>query len=86
MFHARQDYNSRIQDSANIIPADEPVFLLRGQDVHAPQILGVQIPLVHTKDKLCQKHLIPPALEILIILLLRNRTLSRRKCNRRLKK
>jgi len=39
MIHARQDYNNRIQDSANIIPATEPVFLLRGQDKLAPQIL-----------------------------------------------
>ena len=39
MLHARQDYNNRIQDAANIIPADEPVFLLRGQDALAPGIL-----------------------------------------------
>jgi len=32
MIHARSDYN-RIQDTANLIPADEPVFLVRGQDV-----------------------------------------------------
>lgn len=32
MKHARQDYTERIQDSANLIPADEPVFLIRGQD------------------------------------------------------
>jgi hypothetical protein len=31
MLHARKDYN-RIQDPAGLIPADEPVFLLRGQD------------------------------------------------------
>ena len=31
MKHAREDYN-RIQDPAGKIPADEPVFLLRGQD------------------------------------------------------
>lgn len=34
MLHARQDYN-RIQDPENKIPADEPVFLLRAQDVCA---------------------------------------------------
>jgi len=34
MKHAREDYN-RIQDPAGLIPADEPVFLLRGQDKHA---------------------------------------------------
>lgn len=32
MLHARPDYNPRIQDSENKIPADEPVFLLRAQD------------------------------------------------------
>jgi hypothetical protein len=30
--HAREDYN-RIQDPENKIPADEPVFLIRGQDI-----------------------------------------------------
>jgi hypothetical protein len=35
MKHAREDYN-RIQDPENIIPADEPVFLLRGKDICAP--------------------------------------------------
>ena len=32
MLHAREDYNRRIQDSENIIPDDEPVFLLRAND------------------------------------------------------
>jgi hypothetical protein len=32
MKHAREDYN-RIQDPANLIPEDEPVFLLRAQDL-----------------------------------------------------
>jgi len=32
MLHGRADYNRRIQDSNNIIPAGEPVFLLRAQD------------------------------------------------------
>lgn len=31
MKHARADYD-RIQDPSGIIPADEPVFLIRGQD------------------------------------------------------
>lgn len=34
MKHARQDYN-RIQDPTGKIPANEPVFLLRGQDICA---------------------------------------------------
>lgn len=38
MKHARDDYN-RIQDPANLIPEDEPVFLLRGQDRTAGQIV-----------------------------------------------
>jgi hypothetical protein len=35
MKHAREDYN-RIQDPAGLIPEDEPVFLLRAQDMLAP--------------------------------------------------
>ncbi len=35
MLHAREDYNRRIQDNANLIPKDEPVFLLRAQDTCA---------------------------------------------------
>lgn len=35
MKHARQDY-SRIQDPEHKIPENEPVFLLRGQDISAP--------------------------------------------------
>jgi len=36
MIHAREDYN-RIQDPAGKIGEDEPVFLLRAKDKHAPQ-------------------------------------------------
>ena len=39
MLHARKDYQERIQDSAHIIPEDEPVFLLRAQDMLAPNIV-----------------------------------------------
>ena len=38
MIHARKDYN-RIQDPDGLIPSDEPVFLLRGQDILAPSLL-----------------------------------------------
>ena len=38
MKHTRPDYN-RIQDPADKIPEDEPVFLLRGQDVLAPSLV-----------------------------------------------
>jgi hypothetical protein len=34
MIHATEKYN-RIQDPAGIIPENEPVFLLRAQDIHA---------------------------------------------------
>lgn len=34
MLHAREDYQ-HIQDPKGIIPEDEPVLLLRGQDVFA---------------------------------------------------
>lgn len=40
MIHAREDYN-RIQDPANLIPADEPVFLLRAQDPLAWVVVGL---------------------------------------------
>ena len=45
MRHARSDYN-RIQDPAGIIPEDEPVFLLRGQDSFAPQTVHLWATLV----------------------------------------
>jgi hypothetical protein len=45
MKHARDDYN-RIQDPAGIIPADEPVFLLRGQDKFAAETLRYYAHLV----------------------------------------
>ncbi len=38
MIHAREDYD-HFQDPKGKIPADEPVFLLRGQDQHAPATL-----------------------------------------------
>lgn len=38
MKHARPDYD-RIQDPAGLIPADEPVFLIRGKDVAGPRTL-----------------------------------------------
>jgi hypothetical protein len=38
MRHARDDYQ-RIQDPAGLIPEDEPVFLIRGQDELAADVL-----------------------------------------------
>lgn len=32
MKHGRHDYDAKIQDNDGTIPADEPVFLIRGQD------------------------------------------------------
>lgn len=46
MKHCRTDYNERIQDSANIIPADEPVFLLRGQDKYAYRLVELWAKIV----------------------------------------
>ena len=37
MKHAREDYTRRIQDSAHLIPVEEPVFLLRSTDQVAAQ-------------------------------------------------
>ncbi len=45
MLHARKSYNERVQDSANLIPEDEPVFLLRGQDELAPVMLDIYVSL-----------------------------------------
>ncbi len=56
MKHARQDYD-RIQDPHNIIPEDEPVFLIRGQDKCGPtvvyiwafvaELLGAPLDIIH---------------------------------------
>ena len=32
MIHCRTDYTDRIQDTAHLIPDQEPVFLIRAQD------------------------------------------------------
>ena len=39
MKFTRDDYNRRIIDTEGRIPDDEPVFLLRAQDAHAPDTL-----------------------------------------------
>jgi hypothetical protein len=46
MKHARADYD-RIQDPAGKIPDDEPVFLIRGQDLAAPDALRAYAKLAH---------------------------------------
>lgn len=38
MIHAREDYN-RIQDPAGKIPEDEPVFIIRAQDIIGATVL-----------------------------------------------
>ena len=48
MKHARADYN-RIQDPEGKIPEDEPVFLIRGQDVAAPATLRAYALLAHER-------------------------------------
>jgi hypothetical protein len=47
MRHARDDYN-RIQDQEGLIPDDEPVFLLRGQDICAPAAVEAWADLAET--------------------------------------
>lgn len=39
MKHGRPDYDERIQDSMGLIPEDEPVFLIRDQDMLGPRIV-----------------------------------------------
>ena len=39
MLHALDKYNRRVQDSENLIPEDEPVFLLRAQDMIAADVV-----------------------------------------------
>ncbi len=50
MRHSRPDYN-RIQDPANLIPEDEPVFLLRGQDKYAPDTLRAYASSIYDRGK-----------------------------------
>ena len=51
MIHARDDYN-RVQDPAGLIPEDEPVFLLRGQD----QLACLAVAFY---AELCEQHQAP---------------------------
>lgn len=46
MKHARSDYD-RIQDPEGKIPNDEPVFLIRGQDLAAPDTLRAYALYAH---------------------------------------
>jgi hypothetical protein len=41
MKHARNDYNNRIVDLEERIPADEPVFVLRAQDRVAAETVRI---------------------------------------------
>ena len=50
MLHAREDYNRRIQDSENLIPEDEPVFLFRAQDMLAIHALREYINVCKHND------------------------------------
>jgi len=51
MKHARKDYD-RIQDPEGKIPKDEPVFLLRGQDIAAPSTVDrwAELNILHGGD------------------------------------
>jgi len=48
MKHARSDYD-RIQDPDGKIPEDEPVFLLRGQDIVAPFVVEEWALIAHSR-------------------------------------
>jgi hypothetical protein len=50
MRHARKDYQRRIVDLENVIPEDEPVFLLRGQDIFAARVVRFWAALVAQHD------------------------------------
>lgn len=50
MKHAREDYQHRIVDAAGRIPDDEPVFLLRGQDMFAAPAILFWADLVERAD------------------------------------
>lgn len=50
MFHARPDYQQRIIDKDDLIPADEPVFLLRAQDMHAEMALRYYAELIRSDE------------------------------------
>lgn len=52
MKFTREDYNKRIVDTAGKIPEDEPVFLLRAQDVHAPATLRYYAQLLEEAGNL----------------------------------
>lgn len=43
MLHMRRDYQDRIQDEQQLIPDDEPVMLIRGQDIAAIPALDAWI-------------------------------------------
>jgi vacuolar-type H+-ATPase subunit I/STV1 len=47
MKHSREDYNGRIVDLAGLIPAHEPVFLLRGKDIATPTALQAYANELH---------------------------------------
>ncbi|HEX2396380.1 MAG TPA: hypothetical protein VHI78_13620 [Bacteroidales bacterium] len=52
MKFTREDYNKRIIDKAGKIPDDEPVFLLRAQDVYAPSTLRFYAKLLEDDGNL----------------------------------
>lgn len=46
MQHCRKDYNDRFQDAAGLVPPDEPVFLLRGNDKYAYKVVQIYADVV----------------------------------------
>ncbi len=50
MRHARKDYE-RFQDPENKIPKNEPVFILRGQDMFASDLLRVYALMLEESEQ-----------------------------------
>lgn len=61
MLHGRDSYNERIQDSEDLIPVDEPVFLIRGQDKVAPRVLRFYASCAHAAG--CSSDLIKTVMQ-----------------------
>lgn len=63
MRHARADYD-RIQDPAGLIPQDEPVFLLRGQDKFAAETLRYYAHLVRNSENPDERIIIATEMQV----------------------
>ena len=60
MKHARPDYDIRVQDSANLIPEDEPVVLLRAQDKLACKAMRYYLELCYNASAIDVARVLEP--------------------------